>query len=67
MRNEIIGVQFLRKDIPAGAKIILSIWSFKHKRLPDGQINKHKARICAHGGMKSWGVDYWKIYALVVN
>ena len=57
----------LRKDMPAGSKIILSIWSFKRKRIPDGTISKYKARLCAHGGMQSWGVDYWKTYAPVIN
>ena len=56
-----------RKDMPSAAKTILSIWSFKRKRLPDGQISKYKARLCAHGGMQSWGVDYWETYAPVVN
>ena len=30
-------------------KTILDIWAFKRKRFPYGRINKHKARICAHG------------------
>jgi hypothetical protein len=57
----------LRKDMPKDAKTILSIWSFKRKTLPDGQILKYKARLCAHGGMQQWGVDYWETYAPVVN
>ncbi len=38
-------------DMPVNAKTIMSIWSFKHKRHPDGFLNKHKACLCAHGGM----------------
>ena len=57
----------LRSDLPLGAKTILSIWSFKRKRLPDGRITKHKARLCAHGGMQTWGENYWETYAPVVN
>ena len=53
--------------MPVGAKTILSIWSFKRKRIPDGTISKYKARLCAHGGMQSWGVDYREMYAPVVN
>jgi Reverse transcriptase (RNA-dependent DNA polymerase). len=56
-----------RGDMPINAKTILSIWSFKRKRHPDGRLNKHKARICAHGGMQKWGVDYWETYSPVVN
>ena len=56
-----------RSDLPANAKTILAIWSFKRKRFPDGRIMKHKARLCAHGGMQKWGIDYWETYSPVVN
>jgi hypothetical protein len=56
-----------RKDMPPGAKIILLIWSFKKKQSPDGKISKYKARLCAHGGIQSRGVDYWETHVLVVN
>ena len=49
------------------SKTILAIWSFKRKRFPDGTLNKHKARLCAHGGMQQWGINYWETYAPVVN
>ena len=56
-----------RSEIPKGTKTILSVWPFKRKRYPDGRIIKHKARLNAHGGMQTWGVDYWETYAPVVN
>ena len=56
-----------RSVIPSGTKTILAVWSFKRKRYPDGRILKHKARLCAHGGMQTWGVNYWETYAPVVN
>jgi hypothetical protein len=40
-----------RSTIPPGNKTIQAIWSFKRKRYPDGTLNKHKAWLCAHGGM----------------
>ena len=52
---------------PPDEKTILAIWSFKQKRFPDGRINKHKARLCAHGGMQMYGVNYWETYAPTVN
>ncbi len=55
------------KDLPFGTKIIMAIWSFKHKRFPDGTLNKHKASLCAHGGQQTWGQDYWETYAPVVT
>ena len=56
-----------RSEIPKRKKTILSIWSFKRKRYPDGRIMKYKSRLCAHGGMQQWGVDYWETYAPVVD
>lgn len=56
-----------RSEIPNGVKTILVVWSFKRKQSPDGRILKHKARLCAHGGMQTWGVNYWETYAPVVN
>jgi hypothetical protein len=56
-----------RKELPPGTKTIMSVWSFKRKRYPDGRVLKHKARLCAHGGQQTWGVNYWETYAPVVN
>ena len=56
-----------RSTVPLGVKTIKAIWSFKRKRFPDGRLNKHKARICAHGGMQEWGENYWETYSPVVN
>jgi len=56
-----------RSDMPENTKTIMSIWSFKRKRYPDGMLNKHKARLCDHSGMQTWGTSYWKTYAPVVN
>ena len=50
-----------------GKKIIMSIWCFKRNRDPDGRLIKHKARMCTHGGMHQWGVNYWDTYYPVVN
>ncbi len=54
-------------DMPANSMTIMGIWSFKRKRYPDGALNKHKARLCAHGGMKTWGQKYLDTYAPVMN
>jgi hypothetical protein len=57
----------LCSDMPPDTKTIMSIWSFKRKRFPNWTLNKHKACFCAHGGMQTWGTNYWEMYALVVN
>ena len=49
-----------RWEKPPDVKAILAIWAFKWKRFPDGRINKHKARLCANGGMQQYGVNYWE-------
>jgi hypothetical protein len=53
--------------MPSDTKTIMSIWSSKQKRFPDGTLNKHKARLCAHGGMQPWRTNYWETYAQVLN
>ena len=45
-------------EMPPGVKKIQAIWSHKRKHFPDGTLNKHKAQLCAHGGMQQWGVNY---------
>ena len=49
------------------AKVVKAIWSFKRKRSPDGTLLKHKARLCAHGGMQEHGEHYWDTYSPVVQ
>jgi len=56
-----------RLEKPPSVKTILAIWAFKRKRYPDGRINKWKARLCAHGGMQTYGENYWETYAPTVN
>ncbi len=51
-----------KSTMPQGTKPIKAIWSFKRKRFSDGTLNKHKARLCAHGGMQQWGINYWETY-----
>ena len=57
----------LRSTLPAGAKTIRSVCSFERKRFPDGRLNKHKSRLCAHGSMQQWGDNYWETHSPVVN
>jgi hypothetical protein len=56
-----------RDTLPSKVRPIKAIWSFKRKRAPDGSLLKHKARMCAHGGMQQWGDSYWETYSPVVN
>jgi hypothetical protein len=53
--------------IPPGHKTTQAIWSCMRKRFPNETLNKHKARLCAHGGMQQLGVSYWETYSPMVN
>ena len=53
-------------ELPRGHKPILMVWSMKRKRDPSGEIIKWKARLCAHGGMQTHGVNYWDTYSPVL-
>ena len=58
---------FHHDTLPNKARPIKFIWSFKRKRKLDGDLLKHKARLCAHSGMRQWCDSYWEKYSPVVN
>jgi hypothetical protein len=62
------GIWVIRRREDIGQRnLIRAIWSFKRKRAPDGTYLKHKARLCAHGGMQQYGEHYWDTYSPVVQ
>ena len=46
--------------------IIQSVWSFKRKRTPTGELIKHKSRLCAHGGQQTSNT-YWESFSPVAQ
>ena len=58
--------KLVKRSTIGDAPTIKAIWSFKRKRRPDGSLLKHKARLCAHGGMQVHGENFWDTYAPVV-
>jgi hypothetical protein len=54
-------------DKPKGANLISTKWVFKVKMLPNGQIDKYKARLCARGFTQEYGVDYFETFAPVIR
>jgi hypothetical protein len=36
----------------AAETMVKAIWSFNRKHAPVGWIQKHKVKLCAHGGME---------------
>ena len=53
--------------LPNKALPIKSIWSFKNKNKSDRGILKHKAFLCAHGGMYQCGDTNWETFSPVVK
>ena len=47
-----------RWEKPPGVNTISAIWDFRCKIFPDVRINKNKARLCAHGEIQQYGVNY---------
>jgi hypothetical protein len=54
-------------DTPKGVNIVSNKWVFKIKRLPNGQIDKYKARLVARGFTQQYGIDYYETFAPVVR
>jgi transposase InsO family protein len=55
------------ETLPPRARLLSSIWSYRRKRKPNGELLKHKARICVDGSQQALGRDYWETYAPVVS
>ena len=54
-------------DTPKGANIVSNKWVFKIKRLPNGQVDRYKARLVARGFSQQYGIDYEETFAPVVR
>ena len=40
---------------------------FQAQEITRWKFNEKKSRLCVHGGMQQWGVNYWENYDSVVN
>ena len=56
-----------RSSVPKGKVILSGTWAFKLKCLPDGTNSKLKAKYCIRGGKQIEGIDYFDIYAPIVQ
>ena len=57
-----------KADVALGQDVLQAVWAFKRKsRIDTRQVYKYKARINAHGGEQTHGINYWEIYLPVVN
>jgi hypothetical protein len=67
MRSHGWNVVWTLVTAPKGANIVSCQWVFKLKRLPDGWIDRYKARLVARGFSQQYGVDYDETFAAVVR
>lgn len=56
---------WLLVERPSGANIIKSKWVFRIKHLPDGRVDRYKARLVVKGCSQKPGVDFFDTYFLV--
>ena len=51
----------IARSSPRALRLYLQFGFLREKRYPDVRINnnKHKAGLCAHGGMQTHVVNYW--------
>ena len=67
MTEKNVWTPVLCSTMPKDAKVIKSIWSFRRKCNPMGDITKYRSRICAHGGQQQYGRDFTETYCPVVS
>ena len=56
-----------RSDLRPGTEYMRAVWSYKRKRRVNGEIYKHKARICVDGSRQKPGIHYDAVFAPVVS
>ena len=54
-------------DRPPDRPVLPSLWAFKKKRLPSGEVRKYKARFTARGDRQIQDVDFSETWAPVVQ
>ena len=55
------------KAIREGKRVLDSVWSFKRKRFPNGEVKKLKARFCVRGDQQRAGIDFDETFSPVVG
>jgi hypothetical protein len=57
-----------RSKVPKNMQILPAVWSMKRKRrIATREVYKWKARLTAHGGKQTKGVNYWDTYSPLVQ
>ena len=56
-----------RNEVPPGKTILRAIWSHRRKTKPDGEVYRHRSRICVDGSMQKEGIDFQETYSPVIK
>ena len=56
-----------RSSLRPGTEYMRAVWSYKRKRRVNGEVYKHKARICVDGSRQKPGIHYDAVFAPVVS
>jgi hypothetical protein len=60
--------EFIPKiNLPPRTRYLDLIWTYIHKRRPDGSLKKYKARLCVNGSRQIQDIDYMESFAPVVQ
>ena len=54
-------------ELPSGRKAIGCMWVFKRKHDVDRSVERHKARLVAHGFNQKYGVNYHETFCPVIR
>lgn len=54
-------------DKPKNVNLVSTKWIFKVKKLPNGEIDKFKARLVARGFTQQEGIDFFEVFSGVVR
>jgi hypothetical protein len=66
LKFDVIDIHHI-SSLPAQVKLLSSIWSYCHERLPNGTLLKYKSRICVHRKEQAFCRDYWETYTPVAS
>ena len=67
MTTEDVWETLPKSSLPTSAHIIQLIWRLKRKRNLFGDIFKHKASLCVHGGMQREEIGFHSTFSPVVT
>ena len=59
------GVYEFVTELPKGVKALTSVWVFKVKCGPNGEISRYKARITVNGKTQEYGINYSETFSPV--